>query len=249
MNYKLGKQPATYDRRTLKFAKYVDRSLLPDIPDVIGHDKLFDDNSGWGMLANDRYGCCVISSMMHQTMLWNKAAKNKEVQFTDELCIDTYHKVNNSTEDNGTNMLTALKYRNKHGIVDSDGNIYKIGAFAYLNTHNIDEIKAAVYLFGLVDIGFYVPDYCMDQFAGGRPWVVTGEGENQGGHCVPIVGFDKMFNTVTWGREQKMDIEFFAKYADEAYAIISEDYLNGNKETPEGFDLETLKQDLLILQA
>ena len=248
IQYKLGKQPATYDNRTLKFAKYDDRSLLDKIPKVVGHDNLFDDVNGWGMLANDRYGCCVISSMMHQSMLWNKAARGIDVKYTDDLCIDTYHKVNHTTEDRGTNMLKALKYRRKHGILDAEGKVHKIAAFAYLNVHDIDQIRAAIYLFGLVDIGFAVPDYCMEQFEHGRPWVVKENGVNEGGHCVPIVGFNEMFNVVTWGKEQKMEVNFFSRYADEAYAIMSGDYFNGKKQTPEGFDLSQLKKDLAILE-
>jgi hypothetical protein len=33
-------------------------------------------------------------------------------------------------------------------------------------------------------------------------------------------------------------------YCDEAYAIISQDFLDGNNKAPNGFDLESLTKDL-----
>ncbi len=48
---------------------------------------------------------------------------------------------------------------------------------------------------------------------------------------------------VTWGVLKSMSWQFYLTYADEAYAILSEDFLSKNK-TPAGFDMAQLTHDL-----
>jgi hypothetical protein len=52
---------------------------------------------------------------------------------------------------------------------------------------------------------------------------------------------------VTWGALQVMTWSFWQAYCDEAYAIISNDYLTGEKETPDGFNMAQLQADLQVL--
>ena len=50
---KLGKKPATYDRRDFKLARYLAPLALPTRPDEFGHER----NIGvFPMFANDRVG-------------------------------------------------------------------------------------------------------------------------------------------------------------------------------------------------
>jgi len=63
------------------------------------------------------------------------------------------------------------------------------------------------------------------QFQAGKPWdVVRGPGgavNSWGGHYVHVPGYTTAGPVcVTWGRKQQMTWAFFAKYCDEAYAII-----------------------------
>jgi hypothetical protein len=53
---------------------------------------------------------------------------------------------------------------------------------------------------------------------------------------------------VTWGALQVMTWSFWEAYCGEAYAIISNDYLTGKKETPDGFNLTQLQADLQDLK-
>jgi hypothetical protein len=71
-----------------------------------------------------------------------------------------------------------------------------------------------------------------------------------GGHAIAIVDYDKDgLVCVTWGAELRMTWSFFARYCDEAYAAISQDYFTRSKKTPEGFDLKALEADLKIFSA
>jgi len=89
-----------------------------------------------------------------------------------------------------------------------------------------------------------------------QPWSVppggaTGDGKpgSWGGHAVPVVAYDaRGLTVVTWGALQTMTWTFWEAYCEEAYAIISNDYLTAQKETPAGFNLAQLQEDLKDLQ-
>jgi hypothetical protein len=52
---------------------------------------------------------------------------------------------------------------------------------------------------------------------------------------------------VTWGALQQLSWAWFAAYCDEAYAIITQDWLEANGQAPSGFDTAQLQADLAQL--
>ena len=82
----------------------------------------------------------------------------------------------------------------------------------------------------------------------------TGDGApgSWGGHAVPVVAYDsRSLTVVTWGALQTMTWGFWAAYCDEAYAILSPDYLEqkgGQSIAPSGFNLTQLRDDLADLK-
>jgi hypothetical protein len=63
-----------------------------------------------------------------------------------------------------------------------------------------------------------------------------------------VVEYDQRgLTVVTWGQLLRMTWAFWEAYCDEAYAILSQDFLEENK-TPDGFDLVALKADLKAVQ-
>jgi hypothetical protein len=62
---------------------------------------------------------------------------------------------------------------------------------------------------------------------------------------VAVVGYDARGLTfVTWGATKAMTWRFWATYCDEAYALLSRDWLDATSRTPEGLDLDLLRADL-----
>lgn len=53
---------------------------------------------------------------------------------------------------------------------------------------------------------------------------------------------------VTWGRLQELTWRFWDRYCEEAYCILSPDFLAGGH-APNGFDLEALRADLALVTA
>ena len=249
MNLKLGKKEYKPSDKDFKYSKYVDLVKLPTYPNVFGHQKMFND---WGMLGNDTVGDCVFAGADHETMIWTNEGKNP-AKFTNTCALSDYSNVTgynpkDPNTDRGTDVREALTYRRSTGIKDSKGSRHKIGAFLLLDQKNMNHVLTSAYLFSAVGIGLRFPDSAMDQFKQNKPWTVVNGPDPTEGHYVPIVGFDgKYLYCITWGKTQAMSINFFLKYCDEAWAILSKEYLVNNK-SPEGFDLKQLEQDLAMLK-
>lgn len=245
---KLGKAPVKHDARNLQFSKYLDKTTLPTPPATFGHDGLV---KSWGMLGNDQYGDCVFAQTGHSTMLWN-AECGKVVPFTDASVLSDYAAVTGfdpktGQNDNGTNMLDALNYWVKTGVVDAHGVRHKLGAFVQLKAGDFAQMEQAVYLFGSVAIGIKFPASAMKQFNAGQPWDVVKGSKNEGGHCIPVVGKSGNYHAVTWGKDIEMTSAFYKKYCDEAYALLSLEMLTGGKSL-EGFNITQLNADLAALK-
>jgi hypothetical protein len=257
--HKLGKKPATYDKRDLQFAHYRTAAALPPHPKQFGHEKLVGANA-WQMLGNGPdntvspgfkgAGDCVFAGGDHESMLWTLEG-GTAATFTGANAIADYsavtgYKPSNPKSDQGTDVRVALKYRQNTGLVDTKGKRHRIGAYLALEPGNVDHLVEALYLFGVVGIGIQFPASAMDQFDAGKPWSVVAGAQIDGGHYVPLVAKRANFDCVTWGRLQQMTAQFYTKYCDEAWAILSPEMLNSGK-SPEGFDLAQLQNDLAAL--
>lgn len=251
MNLKLGLKPPTHDDRDLKFAAYLKKALPPH-PATFGHLKEMAQVP-WQMLGNDQYGDCAYAGSAHETMLWNKL-RGVDVPFDTKVVLQCYGEqtgFNPATGegDNGTDMREQMKYRQKTGILDVNGNRHIIGAYTWLEPGNWNQMLQACWMMDSVAIGFRVPSSVMDQFNSGKKWDVTHhDGPIEGGHYVPGFGLNSAGDLVlvTWGREQAMTRAFYEKYCDQACAIVSLEVMVDGK-SPEGFAMDDLISDLSSL--
>lgn len=253
---KFGKLPARADAIALKLSNYIDRPyLLSRVPQGdFGFEKLFPA-AGWGMLANDRWGCCVWSGAEHETMLWSAIA-GRRVAFDDASTIKNYATTGfdpaKPDTDQGTDMETAAKYRRQVGILDAGGQRHRISAYLAIEPGNITQLKLALWLFKAVGAGFEVPACWMDQFDQNQPWdtsTAPGAMISDGGHYTPVVGWrNGMPQVVSWGRIQPVTVRGFQRCSDEAIAYVSEEMLVAGK-SPDGFDADGLIKDLALVTA
>jgi hypothetical protein len=249
---KLGKLTARHDPRALLLASYVSRAL-PAPPDT------FDVSTkvtAWGMMDNDQIGDCTCAAAGHLIMEWTANAGKKMVTPTDKQIVGAYSAITgynptSGANDNGANEVDVLNYWRQSGIAG-----HKIGAYMSLEPANHTHIMDSVYIFGGCYIGVSLPISAQAQTQNHQPWSVPPGGTNGdgkpgswGGHAVPVVAYDSRGVTVvTWGALQMMTWSFWEAYCDEAYAILSPDYLSGKKTTPQGFSLKQLQADLADLK-
>lgn len=245
---KLGKQVARHDPRTLLLASYIS----PALPAPPAGADLTSKVKSWGMMENDEIGDCTCAAAGHLIMEWTANAGQKMVTPTDQQIVAAYSAITGynpqtGANDNGAVEIDVLNYWRQSGIAGR-----KIGAFAALEPSNHIHVMDSVYIFEGCYIGLQLPISAQAQVQNHQPWSVppggpTGDGKpgSWGGHAVPVVAYDaRGVTVVTWGALQTMTWSFWEAYCDEAYAIISNDYLTAKKETPAGFNLAQLQADL-----
>ncbi len=241
---KLGRKAVVTDSRTLLLARYISTALPPP-PASKDWTKGI---SQFGMMLNDKLGCCTIAALGHAVQVWS-ANTTKEITVTDAQVLRYYekwdgYKPSDPTTDTGGIELNVLNSWRK-----SSFNRHKLIAFADPTVSNLDLIRQAITLFGGVYIGVALPASAQTQ----DMWdVVPGGGPNSkagswGGHAVFVPKYDeKGFTCITWGILKTMTVDFWNAYVDEAHALLSPDWLNA-KGSPSGFKLEELQSDLGLI--
>ena len=242
---KLGKGPPKFDKRTLLFGKYLVQGLAPP-PVSIDYAKKVKT---WPMYGNDKYGDCTCAAAGHLIQDWT-ANTGREVTLPPATILKVYDHFSRGNPDAGVSMLDLLNYWRKSGFGTD-----KIHAYAQLELGNTVQAQDAIYLFGGCYIGLALPDFTVPNGAGDPtvPWIVPPSGPHgnaapnpNNGHCVPVVAYDpRNAWVVTWGTLKQMSWQFYTTYGDEAFALLSPDWISKRlKRAPPGLDLKTLESDL-----
>lgn len=241
---KFGKLAPKRSLKTLALSNYMRASSVP-FPQAHAWERPI----AYGMLKNDSLGDCVIAGAAHLEMNW-QAVANAGTPFvpTDDQVIADYSAVagyvpGDASTDNGTNMLDALHYGLRKGFVGRP----TWQTFATLDVQNIDQVKAAMYLFGGLFIGFSVPQSMVDELdAGVDPtWAYVPNDKPSGsGHCVDPFGYGRSGLAVcSWGKIYRTPWDFWLQNVDEAYCVVSKDWLKASGLSPTQLDLDGLLHD------
>ena len=242
---KLGKAPARHDSRTLQLAKYLPATAIPNPPAKEDWEKKV---TSWPMMLNDNIGDCTCACAGHMIEQWTTYT-GVPVTPSDQDVLTAYEAVghynpSDPSTDQGAVILDVLNYWRQTGVA-----AHQIMAYAALEPKNHNEVKDSILLFGNCYIGVQLPLSAQNQAV----WAVppggpTGQGApgSWGGHAIPIVAYDvRGLTVVTWGALKRMSWSFLDTYCDEAYAVLSQDWINNvSKLSPSDFDLATLQADL-----
>jgi hypothetical protein len=240
---RLGKRMPRIDTRTLRLANYL-TATQPIVPAVVNW---LSKVKPLGMMLNDILGDCTTAAAGHMIELWTANAGSKMIP-PDKAIRKAYEVAGgyvngDPSTDNGAFMIDVLNYWRQIGIAG-----HQIVAFVAVDPRNTDEWKRAIYLFGAIYMGVQLPI----SIQGASSWTVPASGAigdgapgSWGGHCVPVGSDDGVEQTViTWGEDMPMSPQFPLVYSDEAYAIISHDWIEKNGNAPNGIDLPHLMADL-----
>jgi hypothetical protein len=241
---KLGKLPARVDPRTLSLARYIDRELLPAPPPTLD---LSTGVTDWPMYGNDRLGDCTTAAAGHMIEAWTATAAGETVELPEAAVLaafDAVKIIDPVTGEEGAVELDVLKLWRSTGIGG-----HRIGAFAQVACGDRDLVMTGAWLFGGLYIGLQLPARAAEQDV----WDWTGRLDGPdapgswGGHAVDVVGYDESgLAVVTWGAPKRMTWSFWGRYCDEAWCVLSNDYLAAGR-SPQGFDLEALRHDLALV--
>lgn len=242
----LGKLPVRTDVRTLRIDRYIDRAALPEAPASLD---LADHVATWPMYANDRIGDCTIAAAGHMIEAWTGESHGRAIEISERSVLEAFSRVKQVdpvTGDDGAVVLDVLRYWRRDGIGK-----HRISAYAKVPLHDHALVRSAAWLFGGLYVGVALPLTAREQDVWDWTGALDGPARpgSWGGHAIDLVRYDRDGVTVvTWGELKEVTWEFWDRYCDEVYAILSSDFLARGK-APNGFDLAALRADLKLVIA
>jgi len=251
--YKLGKLAPKPHPWTLKLEDFLTpdakAGFLPDIPARVFREYKVPENS-WGMYGNDSIRDCTCAAKAHTIIL--QTGHTGKIFIPDvQPVIEMYSAISGydpatGANDNGCAMTDVLQYMVTTGLQG-----HKYLGWAAIDPKNALRIKQGIYIFGVVDTGFQVPQSAMDQFQAGQDWDVVPNSPIEGGHDVPYYGDgSRGYSCLTWAKNQKLTLAFESAYTDETYALISQDWLsNADGLAPNMLNLDSLQAALKAIAA
>jgi hypothetical protein len=245
MVYKLGKTPPKFNRKTLGF-KGMLKADAPAPPEKLWREYKVPADA-WGMFGNDTIGDCTCAAVAHLLMLVTAHTGKMIIPELADV-IAMYSAVSGydpstGANDNGAAITDVLNYWQTTGLAG-----HKILGWAAIDQSNLLHRKQGMYIFGANDIGIQCPASAQSQFSAGETWdVVADDGGIEGGHCIDEFGYGADGTDFsTWGRgDQKATNAWAQKYVDEAYCVITQDWLNNaDGLAPNAMDLDALNAAL-----
>jgi hypothetical protein len=198
-------------------------------------------------------GDCTCAAIGHMVQGWTTYGQGSTITVPAQSVVGMYSAVSGynpqtGNNDNGAEMQDVLAYMKATGIPDSSGAVHKVAAYAVFGDPTDEVLMAQVLdVFGTVYVGINVPESAQQQFQNG-PWTYEPGSPIEGGHAICLqrrrVGGTGVLEYITWGAVQNTTRGFQKAYAEEAWAVVSQDWLNKNGTTVEGMDLSQLLSDL-----
>lgn len=219
------------------------QAVLPTHPGAVDHAT--NIKQSLQMLGNSDYGNCVAVTWANDRyLITTDLTDAPNYPSLDEvLALYKTQNPNFPTDDNGMVIQDVLGYLRKTGGPDGSQAV----AFGQVNFADVEQLKAAIAIFGAVWLGINVTDLNERQFSEDKTWTYQRDAQNLGGHGVPAVGYDgTTIKFLTWAEETSFDLGFLKAQVDEAWVVIWPELL-GTRALLEGVDLLQLAADYQVL--
>lgn len=256
---KYGRNHPDPARPRLTLERYLDprhrlhKNKMPAVPLSADVDRASAVPS-WPMYLNDVLGDCTIAAMAHMYGAWTRYASGTEALFDDAEVQSVYSRVGgyvpgDSSTDNGCVMADVLADQKTTGMADQAGYVHRIAAYAAFGNPADEELLAQVLdVFGTVYVGINVQQQMETEFGEQQPWTWDSSAQVIGGHAICLQrrfgSGSAPYDYVTWGALQAATLDFQANAAEEAWAVVTHDWLRANGTTVEGMDLQQLLADM-----
>lgn len=250
----LGRRPPK-NEPALLLGRYL-TGIVPAHPAAADH---FAEVSDWGLWANDTYRDCGPVSVANSRKLLTRYLTSVEADPTQADVFALYSLVNPTFDpadpggpgDAGVDMQTMLELAHTHGFAG----VKPLG-FAQVDHTSVDEVRAAIAIFGSVLLGVNLETAQQSQTDHGF-WDYQQSGE-WGGHAVLAgrystapppghagLGLDEV-GVISWAQVVDASTAFLAHQLEEAWVCIWPEHL-GSRVFLEGVDLAALAADYQAL--
>ena len=217
--------------------------------------------TNWQMLGNDAVGDCNAVTWANMRRLVTAALATE--YYPTQAQVWQFYQTQNpgfdpngtkdtngpgSSQDQGMDVQTGLEYLHSTGGPDG----VKAVAFAKVDHTNMDEVKAALAIFGALWLGVQVLAANQQEFAEGKPWTDVAGSPIEGGHAILGGGYATDIKFITWATETEFDLSFWngvvqgTPLVEEAWVVIWPEHL-GSKSFEEGVDQAQLAADYQAL--
>ena len=203
----------------------------------------------------DGIGDCTIAEAAHAYTALGVYAGKPQVLFPDSEIISVYSRISGydpatGAGDNGCQIQDVLADQRTTGMTDVNGRVLKVIAYAALgDPTDILLLSETLKTFGYVNVGINCPASAQSQF-GVSPWSYVPGSPIEGGHDIglhrrrPYGSQAGVFDMASWGALQPAEISFIENYVVEAWAVITEDWIEANGSTCDGVMLAQLEADM-----
>ena len=240
---KFGKLPRTFNPRIAHMSAVLAAKPQVTPPPSVDWTK---GVTNFSMMLNDQLGDCTCAGMFHARQIWTLNTSTEKTEPDSEV-LALYESAcgyvpHNPSTDGGGILQNVLMYCTNAGLPTTNGPDKLVG-FIEVDPRNTNDIKIAINDFGVLYMGFWVPNSIFD--ANGDPlpvWDVNPNNTNtDGGHCVIAGGYDdEGLTIISWGQKYKMTWKFLQQFSDECYAVLSQDWLNDSGKMPLGLSVDQL---------
>lgn len=205
-------------------------------------------SSELSVLGNDKYGCCAASGAygLAQIQSCNANPADPIVPTTGQ-ALDLYSAVtgfdpNDPETDQGTVLTDLLEHWQKVGfeVTHRSGKkgLSQIYGWAAIDVSSFAAIRWGAYTFGGGYLGIRCPQKCEQDLAN---WNFAPGLPIAGGHCIVQAGQGRFGAKMrSWGMFIPASAPFMGAYIDEYYIVVTEDWLNAQRVSPAGLDLNGL---------
>lgn len=240
-----GKLAPKTDPRDLNLANYLKISTSEDVP--LSHDWTVKKTSAWGVPAGKKLENCPVFAAGQLIESWDANLDKEQVEHT-EAALQAFTALTGYDPATGENnkplhLADIVNYWGQHGIGRHRIEIYLT---IPLTDHNL--VKAAISIFGGIYAGFFLPESVSTQ----TDWeLVSGADDTasstNAGHALAVLAYDSdSLTCIFQGKAQKMTWEFYDAYCDEAFALVTTEFLK-SAETPMGINLPAMKSDRMTI--
>ena len=170
------------------------------------------------MDGNDEYGDCGVAGVNHGEMCVDLDSHTALAPVTGSQVVSYYLEYTGG-EDQGVVLADFLAYVRKTGWFGR-----KLPLYAPVSVSDFKTLQFAVNAYGYAYTGIQVTDLMMAASQNGnQQWTAADfqNGNVEGGHCVPIVGYDSdNLYAVTWGEIQPIAYSAWHLMSTEAWACV-----------------------------
>lgn len=211
------------------------------------HVDWFSRIKAWPMMANDTVGDCTCAAMGHVIEQWTAYTDAAPAIMSDAAVLDAYgaisgYRPGDPASDRGAACSDALRFWITSGLKTPDGGPDTLTGAAVIDPRDLAAVRGAIARFGNLYTGIALPLSAQNEDI----WATTQDAPGSwGGHCVPLVGYDAVGPVcVTWGGLKRMTWDWWRAYAEEAYALLSPDWIGAHGRDPAGLDWAQLAADM-----